>query len=546
MRLYATLLFVFPVAVCFAQIPLYVPGNGLLAWYPFSGNANDIGPSAHNGTVSGAVLTSDRFNTQNAAYLYDGINDYISIADNVLSFRPQNLTISSWVRFNIAPSGHRMIIAKNVNGNTPAESVDMNYAGQLSSWFCNIGTPVANGPYLTPSYPVSAGTWYHVVYQFDDLNNRQQLYVNGVFTASSAVNSSVGYDNNVWTIGAEFENGSLGYFFNGRIDDIGIWDRVLMPCEINNLYLGTVNSSSVGATASAAGICAGQSVTLTAQGASGYTWAPGNITGTTIVVTPSVSTVFSVTGVSGNGCLVSSGPVSVSVQQPPMITAQASPSQVCQGIPVTLLASGANSYTWNPVVMTGAMITDSPSVTTIYSVQASDASGCVVSAFVAVIVDPLPVVQIVSSSSIVCAGHQVTLTASGAFSYTWNSSANSPVIVDFPSIVNYYSVYGTGANGCVGAAFLTQLVSTCIGINAAESEAVLNQPYPNPFHDELFFPDLITGTISVMNVTGSTIWTSEATNAEALSTASLNWPAGIYFVSYKTNDNFRIFRLVHD
>ena len=43
-----------------AQVPNYVPSNGLVAWWPFSGNANDASGNGNNGTVNGATLTTDR------------------------------------------------------------------------------------------------------------------------------------------------------------------------------------------------------------------------------------------------------------------------------------------------------------------------------------------------------------------------------------------------------------------------------------------------------------------------------------------------------
>jgi hypothetical protein len=45
----------------FAQVPSYVPSNGLVGYWPFNGNANDESGTGNNGTVNGAVLTTDRF-----------------------------------------------------------------------------------------------------------------------------------------------------------------------------------------------------------------------------------------------------------------------------------------------------------------------------------------------------------------------------------------------------------------------------------------------------------------------------------------------------
>jgi len=65
-----------------AQIPSYVPADGLVGYWPFSGNANDLSPNTNNGTVNGATLTTDRFGNADSAYNFDGTSNFISIEDN--------------------------------------------------------------------------------------------------------------------------------------------------------------------------------------------------------------------------------------------------------------------------------------------------------------------------------------------------------------------------------------------------------------------------------------------------------------------------------
>src|SRR4249920_1922327 len=62
----------------FAQIPGYVPTNGLTGYWPFTNNANDLTVNAYNGTVNGASLTTDRFGSVNSAYSFNGTSDFIS------------------------------------------------------------------------------------------------------------------------------------------------------------------------------------------------------------------------------------------------------------------------------------------------------------------------------------------------------------------------------------------------------------------------------------------------------------------------------------
>jgi hypothetical protein len=60
-----------------AQIPSYVPTNGLVGWWPFNGNANDESGNGNNGTVNGATLASDRNDLSNSSYLTNSNNQYI-------------------------------------------------------------------------------------------------------------------------------------------------------------------------------------------------------------------------------------------------------------------------------------------------------------------------------------------------------------------------------------------------------------------------------------------------------------------------------------
>ena len=71
--------------------------TGLIAWYPFDGNASDMSGSGNDGTVHGPVLGIDRHGQANKAYNFDGVDDYIDLG-NSTSLNPANLiTVSAWV-----------------------------------------------------------------------------------------------------------------------------------------------------------------------------------------------------------------------------------------------------------------------------------------------------------------------------------------------------------------------------------------------------------------------------------------------------------------
>ncbi len=141
----------------------------------------------------------------------------------------------------------------------------------------------------------------------------------------------------------------------------------------NNTSIITISVSitpSVTASASNTILCAGETATLTASGASSYTWTQSGSTATNEIVTPSTNTTYTLTG-SDNGCTGSSS-ILITVNQLPVVTANTSNTLMCVGENVTLTAgSTATSYTWSTGATTMS-ISVSPTTTTVYTVTVSN------------------------------------------------------------------------------------------------------------------------------------------------------------------------------
>jgi photosystem II stability/assembly factor-like uncharacterized protein len=150
---------------------------------------------------------------------------------------------------------------------------------------------------------------------------------------------------------------------------------------------GTSNSCTIVKTATAStfpiqpvtisgknNVCSGDLVTLTASGAVSYTWA-GNLTGTTVTVTPFTTTNYSVSGTGSNGC-ASTAFFVIGVFPLPPVGISASDSTMCEGEDVTLTAYGAGNYTWSPGNITASSINFPASASTIYTVTGQDVNGC--------------------------------------------------------------------------------------------------------------------------------------------------------------------------
>jgi Zn-dependent metalloprotease len=136
-------------------------------------------------------------------------------------------------------------------------------------------------------------------------------------------------------------------------------------------------------------VCSGSSVTLTAVGGAIYSWQPGGFTTSSITLTPSGNTTYTVTGTSVNGCS-GTATKSIVVKSNPIVTVSASTNPISCGNGTTLTATGASSYYWMPAFTTGTTLTVAPATTTTYTVTGTSSTGCTATAVQTIVVDPCP------------------------------------------------------------------------------------------------------------------------------------------------------------
>ncbi|TND10651.1 MAG: psrP1 [Bacteroidetes bacterium] len=202
-------------------------------------------------------------------------------------------------------------------------------------------------------------------------------------------------------------------------------------------------------------MCAGGTAMISASGATTYTWQPGNLSGSSVSVTPSATTTFVVTGDNG-GCL-DNDTVVVTITPPP--TAFAGPDfGICTGNQGTLNATGGTAYTWAPgsgIIgnPNQANVTIAPTTSTTYTVTVVGPGGCISTDQITVNVNTNPSVTATATSPTICAGASTGLTANGATSYTWSpSSGLSSTTVSNPTAnpqsTTTYTVIGVNTNGC--------------------------------------------------------------------------------------------------
>lgn len=193
-------------------------------------------------------------------------------------------------------------------------------------------------------------------------------------------------------------------------------------------------------------ICVGGNTTLTAIGGATYSWDNGLGAGNGFVVSPAITTTYTVTGTDVNGC-VNTDQVQISVLATAPIDAGLD-VMICDGENTTLTATGGVTYTWDNGLGAGNDFIVSPAATTTYTVNGTDANGCTGTDQIQVTVNPLPVVT-AGPDQTECDGTAITLNGGGASSYAWDNGVTDGVAFNQVVGTVIYTVTGTDVNNCV-------------------------------------------------------------------------------------------------
>ena len=231
------------------DLPSYVPSDGLVAYYPFNGNANDESGNGNHGTVTDATLTHDRFDNENSAYSFDGDGDYIVTNSNV-GIGQTILTFSFWAKTEYGSKRMAvlsqdcetdcdktfgLVLNKFLNSANVCEDGHMNSSPQSfgyaqPSHYATVRTTTANSGWNNYVLVVGADNNF----SFSNF----KFYVNGILQIANCGHNWGGWEYNFPNYPLLIGNklSSIEGFFHGQIDDIAVWDRALSNEEIYNLY----------------------------------------------------------------------------------------------------------------------------------------------------------------------------------------------------------------------------------------------------------------------------------------------------------------------
>lgn len=198
----------------------------LIAYYPFTGNANDASGNANNGTVNGASLVADRNGIPNSAYIFNGIDDHILVS-NTLKLNFQNsISVSFWMRVDEFFYREQYPIS---HGNWERRW-KVSITNKRIRWTVKTTTGIND---LDSKMILTAGIYYHVVLIYD--GSDMEIFINGALDSFTSFSDSLLQTNLDLTIGQVIP-GNQNYNFRGILDEIRVHDYGLSVKGIQSLY----------------------------------------------------------------------------------------------------------------------------------------------------------------------------------------------------------------------------------------------------------------------------------------------------------------------
>ena len=203
------------------------PTEGLVAYYPFNGNANDESGNGNHGTVKGATLTTDRFGNANSAYNFDGVDDWISLGDPSILQITSDLTITAWIFLEQGEVTNHIFSRRSTNCGAIGYQIGHETNGLYFSSGNNAAVP--------SNISVSENQWVFIAVVFNDALNTVDFYVDNQKLLGQDV-VDLGNPANADIQIGQANGCSLSTLFDGVIDDIRVYNHTLSEAEIQALY----------------------------------------------------------------------------------------------------------------------------------------------------------------------------------------------------------------------------------------------------------------------------------------------------------------------
>jgi len=204
--------------------------DGLVAFYPFNGNAIDISGNDNNGTVNGATLVANRLGRPSSAYSFSGQSNWITIPNSPSIDITGPISICGWLK---ASSNDSFMVVLGKDGD---------YQSGQRSWHVGIykrmlrfspNTPNLQDIYSNP-FPDGFTDWTQFAVTYD--LSTVKFYINGKLNASVPCSGRLNSITQPLRIGVLNPEYPGYWYFDGVLDDIRIYNRILSLAEIQALY----------------------------------------------------------------------------------------------------------------------------------------------------------------------------------------------------------------------------------------------------------------------------------------------------------------------
>lgn len=234
------------VTTSYSQVPAYVPSDNLLAWYAFTGNAEDATSNAFHGSAIDVTTTSDRAGNSGEAYFFNGAGSEIVVPFNA-AFNAFPFTVSLWCKLAEDDNGG-VLIQRYTNAS-------------WNGWIMSVGSTEGTSQSISPGYMLEAPPncngvvssaqcatgidysgdvydqmWHMLTFTVDGDSGR--FYFDGSLQTTQVWTGLAGAPNGASDLRIGGTDMGVPFFFHGALDDVGIWNRALSNSEVNAMFNG--------------------------------------------------------------------------------------------------------------------------------------------------------------------------------------------------------------------------------------------------------------------------------------------------------------------
>jgi hypothetical protein len=201
--------------------------DGLVAYYPFNGNANDESEHGNHGIVHGAILADDRLGNHDSAYSFDGVDDYI--ASNSDISLDTTYSVALWFNYTESTESATLFHRGYQGWCWYEPKIHIDEASTLK-----VNVSGCSGEGTVGTLEIAPGEWYHVA--IVARNGSQEFYVNGEKIASTGHTLRYTFAYKAFIGVSANQNTPVLNYFHGSIDDVRIYNRALSEAEVQALY----------------------------------------------------------------------------------------------------------------------------------------------------------------------------------------------------------------------------------------------------------------------------------------------------------------------